>query len=631
MRILVANRGEIARRVIRTARHMGHGSVAVFADPDVDAPFVRDADRAIRIGPADLQSSYLSIDRVLDAAQQSDADAIHPGYGFLSENAGFARAVIDAGLVWIGPHPKAIADMGSKIEARRIAADAGVPVIPGFDESQDTDELRDAAARIGFPVLVKASAGGGGKGIRIVSEASGFDDALDAARQEARRSFGDDQMIVERYITRPRHIEVQIVGDRHGTVTHLGTRECSVQRRYQKLMEEAPAPNLADAARRGMQDAAVSLARQIGYDSAGTVEFVVDDETGDFFFLEMNTRLQVEHPVTEYVTGLDLVELQIRAASGEPLDLGDIVLAGHAFEVRLNAEDPWADFAPQIGTVSELVVPEGVRWDSGVEAGSQITAHYDPLVAKLIVGATDRETARRRLAAALDGLVIGGVRTNAGFHRWLVDQPAVVAGSVTTRFLDETTLPAMPDEEAAATVAASAWRRAQAEARSDADPWRGLRGFRVTPHQGTQVVPMAGRVVHDVRLEAGSDTADDAGRPPTPTVVDLDARRVVVVLSGHSFTFRVLTRTERWSASASERSGAPNDITAPFPGAVAEVRVAAGDVVEPGQTVAVVEAMKMLHPLTAHGPGTVAEVRVAPGDNVVSDQVLIAFENGESE
>ena len=629
MRILVANRGEIARRIIRTARRMGHGSVAVFADPDANAPFVGDADSAIRIGPADLGSSYLSVDRILDAARQSGADAIHPGYGFLSENAGFASAVTEAGLVWIGPHTEAIAVMGSKIEARRIAADAGVPVIPGFDESQDPEALRDAAMRIGFPVLVKASAGGGGKGIRIVSAASGFDDALDAAREEARRSFGDDRMIVERYITRPRHIEVQIVGDTHGMVTHLGTRECSVQRRYQKLMEEAPAPNLADDARRGMQDDAVSLARQIGYDSAGTVEFVVDDETGGYFFLEMNTRLQVEHPVTEYVTGLDLVELQIRAASGEALDLKDVAFAGHAFEVRINAEDPWADFAPQIGTVTDLVVPDGVRWESGVEAGSRITAHYDSLVAKLIVGASDRDTARRKLAVALDRLVIGGVRTNAGLHRWLVDHPAVVAGNVTTRFLDETSFPVMPHEEVAATAAASAWRRARRDARSNGDPWRGLASFRVVPHTPTQAVAIAGRAVHDVSLETDPGGPADLERPPS--VVDLDARRVVVVLNGHSFTFRVLTRTERWSASTSERAGAPNDITAPFPGVVAEVRVVAGDVVHSGQTVAVIEAMKMLHPLSAHGSGTVADVRTAPGDNVVSDQVLIAFENGESE
>jgi acetyl/propionyl-CoA carboxylase alpha subunit len=626
MRILVANRGEIARRVIRTARRMGHGSIAVFADPDADAPFVRDAERAIRIGPADLEASYLSVDRILDAARRSEANAIHPGYGFLSENAEFARAVIDADLVWIGPHPDAIAAMGSKIEARRIAARAGVPVIPGFDESQDAEALRNAAAHIGFPVLVKASAGGGGKGIRIVTEAAVFDDALDAAREEARRSFGDERMIIERYITRPRHIEVQIVGDRHGTVVHLGTRECSVQRRYQKLMEEAPAPNLTDDTRRGMQHAAVSLAEQIGYDSAGTVEFVVDDQTGDYFFLEMNTRLQVEHPVTEYVTGLDLVELQIRAASGESLLLGDVACAGHAFEVRLNAEDPWSDFAPQIGAVTDLVVPADVRWDSGIETGSRITAHYDPLVAKLIVGAPDRDTARRKLAAALDQLVIGGVRTNAGFHRWLVEEPAVVAGRVTTRYLDDTPLPAMPGEDVAATAAAAAWRQARAAARSEADPWHGLGSFRVTPHESTCLIPIAGRAVHDVPQPDHDQVGDRVG---VPSVVDLDARRVVVALRGHSFTFRVLTRTERWSPGASERSGTPNDVEAPFPGVVAEIRVVEGDVVETGQTVAVIEAMKMLHPLTAHGSGTVAEIRVAPGDSVVSDQVLIAFENGE--
>ena len=626
MRILVANRGEIARRLIRTIARMGHESVAVFADPDADAPFVSEADHAVRIGPADLSSSYLSTQRILDAARESHAAAVHPGYGFLSENAEFAQAVGGAGLVWIGPHPQAIADMGSKIEARRIAAKAGVPVIPGFDESQDADGLREAAANLGYPVLVKASAGGGGKGIRIVTHASEFDTALQAAREEARRSFGDDRMIVERYVTRPRHIEVQVLGDRHGGVVHLGTRECSVQRRYQKLMEEAPAPNLPDAVRQGMQDAAVSLAEQIGYDSAGTVEFVLDDDTGEYFFLEMNTRLQVEHPVTEYVTGLDLVELQIRAATGEHLGLGDVDISGHAFEVRINAEDPWAGFAPQIGTVTDLVVPPGVRWDSGVEAGSQITVHYDSLIAKLIVGASDRDTARRRLAAALDALVIGGVRTNAGLHHWLVDHPAVVSGTVTTRFLDETTLPAMPGEEEAARAAASAWRRARLEARPRSDPWRALPAFRITPHRGTRVVSVAGRAVRDVEL--GEERAGAIGAR-TPSVVDPEARRVVVALDGHSFTFRVLTPTERWSSGTTARIGAPDDVTAPFPGVVAEVRVSRGDTVEAGQVVVVIEAMKMLHPLTARGTGTVADVRAAPGDTVVSDQVLIAFENGE--
>ena len=409
MRILIANRGEIARRIQRTAHGLGHETVAVFADPDRDAPHVREATLAVRIGPADLAASYLSIERIVDAAKRSGATAVHPGYGFLAENPAFARAIEASGIVWIGPHAKAIERMGSKIEARRLAAAAGVATIPGFDASQDPADLAKAAAEIGYPVLIKASAGGGGKGIRIVHEASAFPAALAEARAESKRAFGDDAVIVERYVQRPRHVEVQVLGDRHGNVVELGTRECSVQRRYQKLLEEAPAPNLPAATRAGLRDAAAELARSIAYDSAGTVEFVVDDENGDYFFLEMNTRLQVEHPVTEAVTGLDLVELQIRSAAGEPpFGQADVVLAGHAFEARINAEDASADFAPQIGRVTHLHVPHGVRFESGIELGSEVTPWYDPMVAKLVVAGPDRAAARAKLAAALDGLLIGG-------------------------------------------------------------------------------------------------------------------------------------------------------------------------------------------------------------------------------
>ncbi|MFQ5558615.1 MAG: acetyl/propionyl/methylcrotonyl-CoA carboxylase subunit alpha, partial [Acidimicrobiales bacterium] len=380
MRILVANRGEIARRIIRTAHRLGHETVAAHADPDASAPFVAEATRAVRLGPADLGESYLSSEALLEAASRTGATAVHPGYGFLSENAAFARAVESAGLVWIGPHPGAIELMGSKIEARRRAAEAGVPTIAGFDSSQDPTELVAAAERIGYPVLVKASAGGGGKGIRVARAPSELRTALAEAAAESMRSFGDDAVIVERLVEQPRHVEVQVVGDRHGGVIELGTRECSLQRRYQKLLEEAPAPNLADATRRGLRESAVALARSIGYDSAGTVEFIVDAESGEHFFLEMNTRLQVEHPVTEAVTGVDLVELMIRAAAGEPVaSTGEpVTLRGHAFEVRINAEDPEAGFVPRTGTVSHLVVPDGVRWDSGIEIGTTVTPFYDP-------------------------------------------------------------------------------------------------------------------------------------------------------------------------------------------------------------------------------------------------------------
>ncbi|HVR33180.1 MAG TPA: biotin carboxylase N-terminal domain-containing protein [Acidimicrobiia bacterium] len=629
MRILVANRGEIARRIIRTVSAMSHESVAIYADPDAHAPFTREATRAVRLGPADLASSYLSIDRIVTVGLESGADAVHPGYGFLSENAAFARAVIDAGMTWIGPRPESIDAMGSKIEARRLALASQVAVVPGFDASQDPADLARAAERIGYPVLVKASAGGGGKGIRIVSATHFFAEELAAAMEEARRSFGDDRVIVERYVTRPRHVEVQVVGDKHGAVFHLGTRECSVQRRYQKLLEEAPAPNLRDDSRHGMQEAATALARQIGYDSVGTVEFVVDDETGAFFFLEMNTRLQVEHPVTEYVTGCDLVELQIRIAAGERIDLSHVEITGHAFEARINAEDAWEGFAPQVGTVTDLVVPDWVRWDSAVEVASEVTPHYDPMIAKLIVGGSDRESARRGLARALDRLVIGGLRTNTGFHRWLIDQAPVAEGRVTTRFLDETALPAPPSEEAAAAAAAVMWTR-EAEISRSAGVWNRLGAFRITPHAVTRVVHLEGVDVHDIVVGAQGPAGGSA--EPAGTV-SKDDRRVVVVEAGQSFTFTVLTTTQRWSPRGRQSHGPPGAVTAPFPGVMAEVRAAAGDAVEPGQVLAVLEAMKMLHPLAAQFPATVSEVRVAAGDNVSSGQVLITFDtqNGDSE
>jgi acetyl/propionyl-CoA carboxylase alpha subunit len=639
MRILIANRGEIARRVIRTAHRLGHETVAAYADPDADAPFVAEATISTRLGPADLSASYLSADALLAAATRTGATAVHPGYGFLSENAAFARAVIDAGLIWVGPKPDAIDRMGSKIEARRLAAAAGVPIIPGFDESQDRADLAAAAERIGFPVLVKAAAGGGGKGIRIVHEPAGFAAALTEATTEAERSFGDGAMIVERYIQRPRHVEVQIVGDRHGNVAHLGTRECSVQRRYQKVLEEAPAPNLPDGTRFGLRTSAAKLAASIGYDSTGTVEFVVDDETGDYFFLEMNTRLQVEHPVTEYVTGLDLVELQLRVADGEPLpiDVDEVNLTGHAFESRINAEDAAAGFAPQIGTVTALQVPPGVRWDSGIEAGSEITPHYDSMIAKLVVGGPDRASARRRLAAALDDLVVAGVVTNAGFHRWLVDQEPVVAGRVTTRFLDETALPGVPDVEPAARLAALAWDAARDRHPANG-PWGALGSFRLVPHRPTRPVVLVHQTGETHEIEPQGDARLDGSHLVVhhdgvtrrhAVAVDTDARRVAVTVDGHTHAFDVPTRSEHWAPAAATGHGHAGAIIAPFPAVVTEVAAAPGDAVNAGHVLVVVEAMKMLHSLAAAGPGVVDEVRVAVGDQLASDQILVTFQTDQ--
>ncbi|MEJ7799678.1 MAG: biotin carboxylase N-terminal domain-containing protein, partial [Ilumatobacter sp.] len=533
MRILIANRGEIARRIIRTAHRLGHETVAVYADPDATAPFVGEATTSFRLGPADLAASYLSVERLLEAIDSTGADAVHPGYGFLAENAGFARAVVDSGAIWIGPNPGAIESMGSKIEARRIAdVSAGVPIIPGYDESQDAVELAAAADRIGYPVLVKAAAGGGGKGIRIVHDHAGFAAALREASNEGERSFGNGDMIVERYIQRPRHVEVQIVGDRHGAVVHLGTRECSVQRRYQKVLEEAPAPNLPTETRDGLHASAVQLATIMGYDSAGTVEFIVDDETGEYFFLEMNTRLQVEHPVTEAVTGLDLVELMIRVAAGEHLPVGqaDVTFTGHAFEARINAEDPAHDFAPQIGIVTHLRVPDAVRWDSAVVEGDEITSFYDPMVAKLIVEGPDRDTARRRLARALDRLVIGGLVTNVGFHRWLIDQPPVVDGRVTTRFIDDNQLPAAPAPPAQ--IAADAWL-ATTRATNPSSPWR-VGSFRTTPHANTRPV-----VLRSIDGELHEADRTVAHATPAAFAVSVERRSVAVNVDGHTHTFTV--------------------------------------------------------------------------------------------
>ena len=462
-------------------------------------------------------------------------------------------------------------------------------------------------------------------GIRIVEVAGDFDLRLGEARAESGRTFGDDAMIVERYIQRPRHVEVQVMGDRHGAVVELGTRECSVQRRYQKVLEEAPAPNLPDPTRSGLRASAVELARAIGYDSAGTVEFVVDDETGDHFFLEMNTRLQVEHTVTEQITGLDLVELQIRSAAGErlPIEQSDVELRGHAFEARINAEDAANGFAPHTGRITHLRVPRGVRWDSAVELGSEISPHYDSMIAKLVVDGPDRATARRRLRSSLDELIIGGVVSTTGFHAWLLDQPPVVEGRVTTRFLDETDLPGPPDQGVAAAEAARVWCDAVDDARP-AGAWGDLGGFRVTPHRRPRhivAVDHAGGS-HEVTVDRSDQTAPVAG----PSSVDLDGRTVAVNTSGHTHTFSVPTRTDRWAPAAGTGHGHALATVAPFPAVVADVAVKPGDSVAGGDVLVVIEAMKMLHSLTVAGPGVVDEVRVGVGDQIESDQILVTFQ-----
>ncbi len=438
--LLIANRGEIAVRIIRTARELGIRTVAVFSEPDRCAPHVQMADAAFLIGPAPSAESYLRIDGIVEVARRAGVDAIHPGYGFLSERAPFARAVADAGLIFVGPTADTIAAMGDKTEARRRMQAAGVPIVPGLvDPVADARAALEAARDLGFPVLLKASAGGGGKGMRVVREESELVKAFEAARREATAAFGDGSIYLERFLDRPRHVEIQILGDTHGNVVHLGERECSIQRRHQKLIEEAPSAVLDAEEREAMGAAAVRAGEASGYVGAGTVEFLYD--RGSFYFLEVNARLQVEHPVTELVTGLDLVAWQLRVAAGEPLGFTqeDVRLAGHAIECRITSEDPLRGFLPSTGGVTHLEVPSGagVRWDAGIQEGSQVSLHYDPLLAKLIVHAPTRDAAITRMARALDELVVGGVETSAPFHRRVMDEPDFRAGRLSIRYLEE--------------------------------------------------------------------------------------------------------------------------------------------------------------------------------------------------
>lgn len=628
--VLVANRGEIAVRVIRTLRSMGVRSVAVFSDADADARHVREADTAVRIGPAPAAESYLSVERLLEAAARTGAQAVHPGYGFLAENAGFARACAEAGLVFIGPPPDAIALMGDKIRAKETVRAAGVPVVPGSSGSGLTDDqLADAAREIGVPVLLKPSAGGGGKGMRLVRDPERLAEEIAAARREARASFGDDTLLVERWIDRPRHIEIQVLADGHGGVVHLGERECSLQRRHQKIIEEAPSVLLDGATRAAMGEAAVQAARSCGYRGAGTVEFIVPGgDPSSYYFMEMNTRLQVEHPVTELITGLDLVEWQLRAAAGERLGFAqeDVRLTGHAVEARICAEDPSRGFLPSGGTVLRLREPqgEGVRTDSGLSEGTEVGSLYDPMLSKVIAYGPDRASALRRLRAALAETVTLGVPTNAGFLRRLLAHPAVVRGDLDTglveREADGLVAAGVPEEvyEAAAAVRLDALRP-----RGDGwtDPFSVPSGWRLggTPKPVAFHLRVTDPVEHTPR---GSHTVTED--------------RVSVTLDGVRHTFH---RAADWlgrdgdawhvrdhdpvaaSLTGAGRAGA-DSLTAPMPGTVTVVKAAVGDEVAAGQSLLVVEAMKMEHVISAPHAGTVTELDVAPGTTVAMDQVL---------
>ncbi|WP_326829815.1 ATP-grasp domain-containing protein [Streptosporangium sp. NBC_01810] len=657
--VLVANRGEIALRITRTLRRLGIRSVAVHSDADAGARHVREADVAVR-----LAGGYLDVDGILAAAAATGAQAVHPGYGFLAENAAFARRCAEAGLVFVGPPPEAVEAMGDKIRAKAAVSAAGVPVVPGGAEPGD--DLAEAAERVGLPALIKPSAGGGGKGMVLVRSAAELPEALASARRTAAAAFGDATLLIERFVENPRHIEIQVMADAHGGVIHLGERECSLQRRHQKIVEEAPSPLLDAATRAAMGAAAVEAARSVGYTGAGTVEFIVQGSTGDYYFMEMNTRLQVEHPVTELVTGLDLVELQLRVAAGEPLPLTQeqVRLDGHAVEARVYAEDPFRGFLPTGGRVLALREPPGVRVDSGLLAGGVVGSDYDPMLSKVIAWGPDRASALRRLDGALAATAVLGVPTNIAFLRALIGHPAVVAGDLDTglveRHLDELVArEGVPDDVLAAAALVLHHEHVPA---GPADPWDvpdgwrlgeaawtvyrlesrdGVRELRVRglPASGAEVLLSA-----DLSADVSGDVSGDGAGAGAGTVRALLAdegedllvtlgettRRYAVardgdtVWLGHDGDAWAFTRRHLGDPGDRAGAGGPGDglVRSPMPGTVLVVKVAPGDRVTEGQPLLIVEAMKMEHTVTAPIDGVVAELRVRTGQAVGMDAVL---------
>nr|WP_321359470.1 biotin carboxylase N-terminal domain-containing protein [uncultured Hyphomonas sp.] len=625
-KLLVANRGEIACRIFATCRDLGIATVAVYSNADARARHVREADEAVHIGPAPAAESYLKVDAILAAAKETGADAIHPGYGFLSENAGFAEAVVKAGLIWVGPPASAIRSMGPKDEAKRIAEEAGVPVLPGYrGEAQDVKTLTEAAKEIGFPLLIKAVAGGGGRGIRLVSKASELAAELESAVREAESSFGDGGVMLEKLVEQPRHIEVQVFGDAHGNAVHLYERDCSLQRRRQKVIEEAPAPGMPEDVRAAMTEAAVALTKAVKYEGAGTVEFIVDGSKplalDTFWFLEMNTRLQVEHPVTEMITGQDLVEWQLRVASGEalPLNQQDIPLHGHAIEARICAEDPAEGFRPGAGLILEfgLMEPvdgESVRWDAGFETGDRVPSNYDSMIAKLIVHDGNRHAACEKLISALSHLQLAGVPSNAGFLSRCASSEAFLNHTHHVNWIAEAgevlTLP--PAEHQHASVMAVCDVRLN-EA-GGATPWGIQDGWRMN------TAP-----VHKAMVAVGADAdwIDPEEYPvdpdtPLPLVTDISPRRYVVTTGGDT----VLVEVPEFDADVEAVLGGDH-VSAPMPGKILSISVAAGAEVARGDTVAVMEAMKMEHALTAPRDGVVEAVTGKVGDQVSEGDVLV--------
>jgi propionyl-CoA carboxylase alpha subunit len=658
-KILIANRGEIACRIIRTARRMGIATVAVYSDADAEALHVRMADEAIRVGPPPSTESYLKIDRIVEACRKSGAEAVHPGYGFLSENPAFARALAKAGVTFIGPTPEAIAAMGDKIASKKLAHAAGVSSVPGhLDVIADPEHAVVIARDIGYPVMIKASAGGGGKGMRIAASDSEVRDGFRSAASEAKSSFGDDRIFIEKYIEEPRHIEIQVLGDEHGNIIHLGERECSIQRRHQKVIEEAPSPFLDGGTREAMGRQAVALARAAGYRSAGTVEFIVDRQR-NFYFLEMNTRLQVEHPVTELVTGLDLVELMIRIAAGEPLPMAqnNVRLAGWAIEARVYAEDPTRNFLPSIGRLVRYIPPagDGIRLDAGVVEGSEISVHYDPLIAKLVASGPDRDTAIDQLSGALDEFYVSGVRHNIPFLAAVVARPRFRAGALSTNFIaaefpDGFAPPSgfvEPDRVILLAAALARRRLYEREAAIDGK----LAGARAEiaadfmilldgrPHP---VAVQADRIAYRVESDGDSRLATTDWQPGQPLLRVRVEQHVATVqverLPGSEFRLvhrGVVRRAQVLSQRAAELLALMPEkraqdtsrlLLSPMPGLLASVAVTQGQEVKAGEALAIVEAMKMENVLRAERDGRVARIRASPGDSLAVDQVILEFE-----
>ncbi|ODJ90153.1 3-methylcrotonyl-CoA carboxylase [Pseudomonas viridiflava] len=645
--LLVANRGEIACRIMRTAKKMGLTTVAVHSATDRDARHSREADICVDLGGSKASESYLMIDKLIAAAKASGAQAIHPGYGFLSENADFARAIENAGLIFLGPPASAIDAMGSKSAAKSLMEDAGVPLVPGYHgAAQDIETFRAAAERIGYPVLLKATAGGGGKGMKVVEQDSELAEALASAQREALSSFGDSRMLVEKYVLQPRHVEIQVFADQHGHCLYLNERDCSIQRRHQKVVEEAPAPGLSPELRRAMGEAAVKAAQAIGYVGAGTVEFLLDAR-GEFFFMEMNTRLQVEHPVTEYITGLDLVEWQIRVARGEPLPISQaqVPLIGHAIEVRLYAEDPANDFLPATGKLElyrESTPGFGRRVDSGVCEGDSISPFYDPMLGKLIAWGENREEARLRLLGMLDEFAVGGVRTNLTFLRRIIAHPAFAAAELDTGFISRYQAQLLPEQRPLSEefwqAAAEAFRQSEPERiREDdpASPWSARSGFRTGMPAEIDVHLECNGDRKRVRLGNDSESRYRLGSETLSVETDgvrlqhLAIRRgASLYLKWHGEPFTVTQPDPIAQAGLSDNLH--GGLTAPMNGSIVRVLVESGQPVEAGALLVVLEAMKMEHSIRAATAGVVTALHCREGDMVNEGAVLVTLDESPS-